>query len=156
MYAVWGEKSILDPLPQAVSVNGIAKVAVRADVVAAKRSRCHAELIGRFEVLKDATPRALVLGAAATNSNGSFRDANSIYRPSALGRQEPVTPDSRPMAAAEPVADGRDWQLSGVQSGGRGPVISQIPPLCFSRQCLVGKGAEGPRTAEQLVSLSSR
>jgi hypothetical protein len=35
-------------------------------------------------------------------------------------------------------------------------VISLIPSLCLSQQCLIGYDAEGPRPAEQRMPLSSR
>src|SRR6266851_1981018 len=43
-----------------------------------------------------------------------------------------------------------------VHMTGASSVISLIPPLCFSQQCLFGYDAEGPRAAEQRMPLSSR
>src|SRR5262249_47401737 len=62
---VWGEKPVLDPLPEAVFVDRRAEVLVGIASLIAQRSGGHAKLIGWREVVEDRAPRAIVARTAA-------------------------------------------------------------------------------------------
>ena len=63
--AIRREETVVNALPQAVGVNGIAEVKVGVAVVFAFRSGRHAELIGRFKVFENLAPVGFFLRAAA-------------------------------------------------------------------------------------------
>ena len=65
MHFVWGQKSVLDALTQAVRVNGVPKITIGVPVILSERGGSHSELIGRLEVSKNFAPVALILGTAA-------------------------------------------------------------------------------------------
>ena len=65
MHAVGREETVINTLPQAVSVNRVAEIKVGVAVVVAQRRRRHAELIGGRKVFEDVAPVGIFLGAAA-------------------------------------------------------------------------------------------
>jgi hypothetical protein len=65
MHAIRCEEAVINALPQAVGVNGIAEIEVGVAVVFAFRCGGHTELIGRFEVFENLTPIGIFLRAAA-------------------------------------------------------------------------------------------
>ena len=65
MHAVGGEKAVLDPLLEAVGVERFPEVAVGVAVILAQRRRGHPQLVGRFKVVENLSPVALIAGAAS-------------------------------------------------------------------------------------------
>jgi hypothetical protein len=59
------QEAVVDPLPERVHVHRLAEVRVRVHVVSSPGRGGEAQLHGGGEVLQDAAPRALVVGAAA-------------------------------------------------------------------------------------------
>src|ERR1039458_7796514 len=64
VYAVRCKKSVVNALPEAVSVNGILEISVGVPVVLPERRRGHPDLVGVLEVFQDLAPVALIAGAA--------------------------------------------------------------------------------------------
>src|SRR5206468_4249879 len=58
--AIRGQEAVLNSLPEAVLVDGVAEVQVRVSVIVTQRCCRHAELVCRLEVLQDFAPRAFV------------------------------------------------------------------------------------------------
>jgi hypothetical protein len=103
--AVGREEAVVDALPQAILIDGVAEVEVGVAIVVAKRRRGHSELECRLEVFQDRAPRAVVARAAAL----AFVHDDEIEE---VGREEPEQPGA-PLVLGKCLVD-REVHLSAL------------------------------------------
>src|SRR5712664_1986240 len=63
MHAIGGKETVVDALPEAVLIQGIAEVKIGIPVVITQRRGSHAKLIGGLEIFKDSAPGAVIARA---------------------------------------------------------------------------------------------